>query len=286
MYESQLKTCNPVTGQWVTSPGCANYHLTVANPPNVAQSKLATAEQTVTQLQATVNTDTTNYQNAVSVAHGECAGTAGGGLSGLAGNGPLCKQDQATVSASQTTLDTDTAKLSTAQDTVSRLSPPAENAQQAYYGQLNTTITKAVAARKADLGKIGIIDEWNALQQLSGQSDFVFFGYWLLVLVMIALDCLPVLATLMAGTSAYDQVLANQADSDKAVHAVDLRLRKDAATADKEVKIYLTEMRRRERMQNEDRAERVRKALGDGDGLDDVQALAAKWLKEIKDEPT
>jgi hypothetical protein len=279
-YESQLKICNPISGQWAAAPGCAGYHLTAASPPNGAQSKLATAEQAVTQLQSTVDSDKASYNDAVAQREGECAGTPGAGRSGHAGDGPLCKSDKATELAYKRTLDTDSAKLSAAQATVAMLNPQAGNAQQTYDTQLNTAITKAVAAKKADLGQIGIIDEWTALEQLSSQSAFVFFGHWLLVLVLIALDCLPVLAKLMGGTSAYDQMLAEQVDIDKAVHAVDLRLRKDTATVDKEVEIYLIEMRRRERMRNEDRAERMRNAQGETDGLDDVRALAAKWMRE------
>ncbi len=39
-------------------------------------------------------------------------------------------------------------------------------------------------------------------------------------------------------------------------------------------------MRKRERKVSEDRAERVRMAEGDTDGLDDVRMLAAKWHRE------
>ena len=108
----------------------------------------------------------------------------------------------------------------------------------------------------------------------------MFFGHWLLVLVLLALDCLPVLAKLMGGSSAYDLILAEQIASDERVHAIDLRLREDTVNVDKEVEIYLIEMRKRERKVSEDRAERVRMAEGDTDGLDDVRALAAKWHQE------
>ena len=269
-----------MSGQWDPSPACAGYHLTVANSPYGEQQKLTTAKQQVAQLGPAVNLAQASYQNALALAEGECAGTAGSGLSGHAGDGPLCKQDYATATTEHDSLAAKQAQLTTAENTVAALNPQAGAAQQAYATQLHTTITKAVAAKQANLGQIGIIDEWNALEQLSSQSAFVFFGHWLLVLVLIALDCLPVLAKLMGGSSAYDQLLADQVGSDKRVHSTDLELREEAATADKEVEIYLIRMRKRERMLNEDRAERVRNAQGETDGLDDVRALAAKWLRE------
>ena len=278
-YLSNLQICNPVSGQWDASSSCGGYHLTVANPPYGAQLKLATTERQVAQLQSAVNSAEADYQKALTVAEGECAGTAGPGMSGQAGDGPLCKKDNGTATTEQDSLEAKQAQLTTANNTVAALNPQVGAAQQTYATQLHTAIANAVAAKQADLGQIGIIDEWNALEQLSSQSAFVFFGHWLLVLVLIALDCLPVLAKLMGGSSAYDQLLAEQVASDKRVHATDLQLREETATAGREVEIYLIKMRKRERILAEDRAERVRNAQGETDGLDDVRALAAKWMQ-------
>jgi hypothetical protein len=269
-----------VSGQWVALPVCNGNHLTVPDSPYAADQKLAAAKAQVASLTPLVNADLAHLQVLQTAVQDECAGTSGPGLTGHAGDGPQCEADKRAVTLylQQSDLAGKQAQLSAAQNVVAGQIPQTAGAQQAYSAQLHTKIAAAVAAKKADLGQIGIIDEWNALEQLSSQSAFVFFGHWLLVLVLIALDCLPVLAKLMGGTSAYDQMLAEQVDIDKSVHAVDLRLRKDTATVDKEVEIYLIEMRKRERM----RDERVRTAQGETDGLDDVRLLAAKWLKEAR----
>jgi hypothetical protein len=98
----------------------------------------------------------------------------------------------------------------------------------------------------------------------------------------MALDCLPVLAKLMSGSSSYDQLIADERASDERVHDIDLRFREETATVDKEVGIYLSETRKRDRMRSADREERVRNAQGETDGLDDVRALAARWLSEAE----
>lgn len=279
-YQSSLENCNPVSGQPDNSPGCSSFHVPVANSPYGDQRKLSNAKQQAAILQAAVDSAETSYQQALNRAEGECAGTSGAGMSGQAGDGDLCKKDYAAVAAAKDRLDSEQAQLTTADNTVDTLNPQVGSAEQVYAAQRHTAIVQAIAARKMDLGQVGIIDEWNALEQLSSQSAFVFFGHWLLVLVLIALDCLPVLAKLMGGSSAYDQLIAEQVAADKRVHATDLQLREAAATADKEVEIHLIKMRKRERMLNEDRAERVRSAQGETDGLDDVRALAAKWMRE------
>ena len=86
----------------------------------------------------------------------------------------------------------------------------------------------------------------------------------------MALDCLPVLAKLMSEASTYDELISEERASDERVHATDLRFREETATVDKEVEIYLAEMRKR----GLDQEERVRNAQGDTDGLDDVRAPA------------
>jgi hypothetical protein len=58
-YQSQLQICNPVSGQRTTSPGCAGYHLTVANPPYAKQNELATDRAEQAELETVVGTEET-----------------------------------------------------------------------------------------------------------------------------------------------------------------------------------------------------------------------------------
>jgi hypothetical protein len=284
-YESQLQTCNPVSGQWVSSAACDGYHLTVASPPYAIQQKLATAKQQQAQLESVIGTEGAQEQKLTSIAQGECAGTAGTNMTGTAGDGPRCKADWAAADAyaQQSGLATKQAQLAALQTSIAGIIQQAGAAQQTYGSQLHAAITAAVATRQKDQAKqIGIIDEWNALELLSSQSAFVFFGHWLLVLVMMALDCLPVLAKLMSESSTYDELIAEERASDERVHATDLRFREETTTVDKEVEIYLAKMRKRDRKRDLDQEERVRNAQGDTDGLDDVRALAAQWLRDAE----
>jgi hypothetical protein len=285
-YESQLQSCNPVSGQWVGSPQCGAYHLSVANPPYGDQQKLAAARTQQANLATQVGADQARQATLTTTAQDECAGTSAAGSSGVAGDGPRCKADWAAEQAQAAITTAKQAQLATAQNTVSTLIQQAGAAQGSFAVELDAAIQQKVAAKKADLGQIGIIDEWTALEQLSAQSSFVFFGHWLLVLVMLALDCLPVLAKLMSGSSAYDRLLGEQLASDERIHEVDLRLREDTATLDKEVDIYLAEMTRRDRIRDLDQASRVRHAKSDSDGLDAVRALAARWIQGAEEGGT
>jgi Domain of unknown function (DUF4407) len=284
-YQSELQACNPVSGQWVASAACAGNYLTVPNPPYAIQQKLATARQQQTQLESVVGTEETQEQKLTSIAQGECAGTAGTNMTGTAGDGPRCKADWAAASAyaTQSGLVTKQAQLAKLQTSIESMIQQAGSAQQTYATQLHAAITAAVTARRDDQSKqIGIIEEWNALELLSSQSSFVFFGHWLLVLVMMALDCLPVLAKLMSESSTYDEMISEERASDERIHATDLRFREETTTVEKEVGIYLAEMHKRDSRRELDQQERVRNAQGDTDGLDDVRALAAQWLHDAE----
>lgn len=284
-YQSQLQICNPVSGQWVSTSACDGYHLTVANPPYAVQQELANARQQQAQLESAVAAEEIQERKLTSIAQGECAGTAGADMTGTAGDGPLCKADWATAHAyyQQSGLAAKQAQLDKLATSIARLNQQAGAAQLTYGAQLHAAILSAVNTRREDQAKqIGIIEEWNALELLSSQSAFVFFGHWLLVLVMMALDCLPVLAKLMSEASTYDELIAEERASDERVRATDLRFREETATVDKEVEIYVAEMHKRDRKRDLDQEERVRNAQGDTDGLDDVRALAAQWLRDAQ----
>jgi hypothetical protein len=112
----------------------------------------------------------------------------------------------------------------------------------------------------------------------------VLFGHWLLVLVLMALDCLPVLAKMMSGSSAYDKLIAEQRASDERVYALDLKFREETQSVDKEIGIYSFQSKKRSKMRELDREERVQNAQGANDGLDGVRALAQQWIEADEDE--
>jgi hypothetical protein len=286
-YESALQTCNPVSGNWITSVSCQGDHLTVAGSPYAAQQKLATAKQQLAQETSTVGGEVGQELSLTKAAQDECAGTSGVGLSGLAGDGPLCHADRTAAAnyAQENGIAAKQAQLDRLQTSVATMIQQAGSAQATYAANLHVSITEAVQKKQQDIdSQIGIIDEWSALEQLSSQSAFVFFGHWLLVLVLMALDCLPVLAKMMSGSSAYDKLLAEQRATDERVYALDLKFREEALSVDKEIGIYSFQSKKRSKMREFDRKERVQNAQGANDGLDGVRALAQQWIEADGDD--
>lgn len=286
-YESKLQTCNPVSGLWVAAASCTGYHLSVADSPYAAQQKLAAARQQQAQLKSTVSTEEARDHQLTTTAEGECAGTAGADMSGEAGRGPRCRADWAAVTAyeNQSRLEVKQKQLAALQAPIADMISQTGSAQQVYAANLQGAITAAVSEKRKDLDRqIGMIDEWKALEQLSSQSAFVFFGHWLLVLILIALDCLPVFAKLMSGSSACDRLLSEQRAADERVYALDVRFREEEMSVGNEIGIYEAKVKKRSRMREIDREERVKNAQAINDGFDEVRTLAERWIdKEAED---
>jgi hypothetical protein len=55
-------------------------------------------------------------------------------------------------------------------------------------------------------------------------------------------------------------------------------------SVDKEIGIYSSQSKKRSKMRELDRKERVQNAQGANDGLDGVRALAEQWIKADEDE--
>lgn len=239
-YESLLNTCNPPFGQpQPKNAACADYRLLVTVPPPtalqaqlaVAKTQAATDQATITSLQATVNSEKTLATN-------ECAGTSGPGLTGLPGDSTDCNRDWRVADASQAQLNTDLNRLATDNASVVSLEQQLTTATNQYNNDLSTQIDQAINDKKNDQrGVIGIIDEWNALSQLSARNPVVTVASWLLRLIFIMLDCLPVLAKLIGGSTVYDGLLANRRQHDEKIFDYELCVLDHHEAAERELRI-------------------------------------------------
>jgi Domain of unknown function (DUF4407) len=285
-YESKLTTCNPVSGAAPRPGTCAGYQLSIPNPPNAVNQELSNTRKQDGQVQQEVNKIQSRLAVLRTKAQGECAGAKGPGLTGIPGVGWQCRRDWEAVTSYRDTsgLSGKLSLLRSLDQRVKDLTATASTAQATYAENVNGKIRQAVAAKKSSQrGTIGLIDEWKALEQISAQSTFVFFAHWLIWLVLIALDCLPILAKLISGATAYDRRLTRQLQSDENIYEVELRLREMNHTADKEVAIQLGEISKQERIRRIGEEERVGRAQRDGDLIAKVQELANKWIREDRD---
>jgi Domain of unknown function (DUF4407) len=223
-----LNTCNPLTGVPDTSPGCAQYRLTLPNPPTSVEGQLSDTQAQAVALQRQINRIQVVVLRLTTTAQDECAGITAPGTSGAPGNGARCAQDWAQVNAYKNSngLAADLQLLGELNAKIATLTAQVETAKASY----STVVQAAISGRMAEIksamqGQIGLIDEWNALQELSARNGIVNVAAWFIRMTFVVLDCLPITAKLMGGETAYDRRLFMQLKSDESIHEIELESR-------------------------------------------------------------
>ena len=283
-YESQLAACNPPSGVFVATPSCSGLHLSLPNSPTAIQQQLATTTMDDERLTTLVNKISAQYNAKVAFADAECAGAKGTGLSGRIGYGPDCQHDR--IIAAQYRADNQLslreAALTALNAKVVQLTSSLATARHEYGAEAAAAVQAKVAGIQHDEGKIGLLDEEASLGLLSSRSTFVFSAQWLLRLLLIAIDCLPVLTKMMSGTTAYDHLVARQTSVSQRLHEQYMTLREGRDGAANQVSIERTEHQLRTRMQEIDEQDRVARARHEADMENEIDALAARLRQQDK----
>ena len=216
--------CNPPTGIEPPDTACQGYVLNIqgVDSPAVAQQKLTAliAQRKVVADRIAGINEQLGVMNAL--ARAECNGSKGAGLSGYLGEGPNCHRDR--QQADQFRQDS---KLDDEQKAQAELDTQivAANSQiQTVGDSYGKRVAGAIAQAKADRqkmqdGTIGLLEQSAALGRLSARSGFVLAANWMLRLLLISLDCLPVLAKLIGGTTSYDRLVNARLQLRRRMHA-------------------------------------------------------------------
>ncbi|BCY05869.1 DUF4407 domain-containing protein [Actinoplanes sp. L3-i22] len=235
-YESRLKDCNPVALGAVIPDGCGDFQLNVADNPAGVRNELALASDERVKLQgqiAKINTELTKREN---LARAECNGDPGPGLSNRRGEGPNCRRDrqEADRYRASSGLDARQTDLIKVNRRIDALTARDGTASTAYAAGLNTEIEKKVQQKRDGREQIGILDEDKALGALTSESLFVLVGSWLLRLLLVTIDCLPVLTKLMSRPTMYDAAVGRQLETSDRLHTKTLTRREqdDAGRVD------------------------------------------------------
>ncbi|KDN20733.1 hypothetical protein DV20_18775 [Amycolatopsis rifamycinica] len=277
-YESQYRNCNPAGAPALQTPGCAEFQLTIANSPDAAQQELEKAVKNRDAAKAEYDTLYAKWDGLEKLARGECSGSAGEGLTGVAGDGPECDRNRDVADRFRTDnqLEKRQADLTAANANIDGLTAKLGSAQQTAGQQISAAIKAKVDSMREHQGVIGILDEDEALGRLSDRSTMVFAAEWLVRLLLIAIDCMPVLTKLMSGSTAYDVLVSRQVEVARRLHDKHVTLRERQDTADNDVWLQRTEYNLRTRIDSIEEADRSARARRESDLDAEIDRLAAK----------
>jgi len=276
-YESRLKDCNPVTGG-AASAGCGGFYLNTKGWPESVRTELSNAKAERTKVEsiiAGINTELTRREE---LARLECNGTKRQGTTGIVGEGPNCRRnrEEADRYRAASNIGQHEAALVTINKKIDNLTRAEGTASGEYTAAINAEIAKRVADKRDNQSRIGILDEDKALGSLAGRSGFVFVGSWLLRLLLVTVDCLPVLTKLMSRTTTYDVLLTRQLDISGRLHEKTTTEfeQRDAGRVD--VRVLQNEHRVRAQKEEIDEADRTARADRETVLDDQIEALAAR----------
>lgn len=277
--QTALRNCNPVPYQPLDQEALDRCRargllITVKDSPASIDAELQKLKAEEADKQEGLDADEATLASMEKTARQECNGKSGVGFSGIVGEGPNCARDRDQVDRFRRDrgISDREKELTSLQTRINDRHDQLNRSDAAYAAEVNQGIN---AQLPPTTGKIGLLEEDKALGHLSGSSVFVFMAQWLVRLVLIALDCLPIITKKLSGATAYDQMISRQLITDDTLHAFDNELRKKRDLAPKQAEMMEFEYAERHRAQAKvarDEAERLRQEADLNRRIDELAA--------------
>ncbi|MBF9129463.1 DUF4407 domain-containing protein [Plantactinospora sp. S1510] len=279
-YESLLRTCNPESGATNPDAVCAGHRLIVGATPAAVQAQLANAIQQRDADQAKVDQISAELGKKQNTARLECNGTPGAGRTGRVGEGPNCERNRAEADEFRrdSRLGQRQADLVTLNRKITELTAQTKSAAQGYAEAVSAAVTEEVAEMRGNQRKIGILDELAALGRLADQSSHVLVAQWLVRLLLIAIDCLPVLTKIMSSTTTYDLLVSRQLETSKRLHDKGIGVAERGDLATDELRMQRTERELRAKLEQLHEADRDGRVRRESDLDAQINSLAEELM--------
>lgn len=283
-YEGALRTCNPATGELIETPECEDFLVNIPNSPAAATKELARATVLRDQKRQNVATLDARLAALEKLARDECAGRGGPGLTGVPGEGGECVRNRQKADQFRTDnqLDKQHADLVALDNKVVTLTGELAAAQETSGAQISRAIEEKVEVKQANLADRGLLDEIEALDRLAEDSTAINVASWVLRLLLIAVDCLPVLSKMMGGTTTYDTLVSRQLATAGRLHAKHVSLYERRDSVDLDILTKRTDLKLRNKSGDVDNEDRVARARRRNEMTEQIDRLAARLESRVE----
>lgn len=237
---ANLVRCNPVPSSMraVTPEGCERtYVLSFSKTPGERAEELATLRSDAAALQKRVDRDSTRLESIDSEVRGECRRLIRMASTGLYQRTSECLRLREKARDYRTTHRTDEneQRLARMNSRISSIETKQTASRGAFLKARADGVERRLKEERAKQKEIGVLERMRALEQLATGNPVLFVGIWLVRLLFILLDILPVLVKYLSGESAYDRMLTTASNSGVKVHDAEVRLTEYRAMADIEI---------------------------------------------------
>ncbi|MBF8188621.1 DUF4407 domain-containing protein [Nonomuraea sp. K274] len=244
----------------VAGADCTAYKLTVS-PPDGGPLRRATEERDA--LEASVRPLIDEETRLRGLRAEECTGGKVQGTSGIDGEGPRCRIRAETLDrfSRDNNMDDNRRRLDDLRDKVVTETTRHNEARAAYAEQVPRLIEERIAAERDKHATVpGLLERFEALNQLSARSWTVWWAHLLVAGLLILIDCFPVLTKLISRPGAYDRRLAALVESKERLHDNDVRLNERLRMGDYEMRLHQEEARIGQEREQSDADARLRGA--------------------------
>ncbi|MEU5436137.1 DUF4407 domain-containing protein [Streptomyces sp. NPDC020719] len=237
---TNLVRCNPVpsTTQTVASGGCdKTYVLSFHAAPGEQADQLAALRSDAAALQKRVDQDTTRLEAIDSEVRDECRQLIRIAATGLYQRTSECLRLRDKAQDYRTTHRTseNETRLAGLNSGISKIEGELTSSRSEFLKARAASIERRLDEERAKQKEIGVLERIRALDELATGNPVLFVGIWLVRLLFVLLDVLPVLVKYLSGETAYDRMLTSESNSAVKIHGEEVRLAERRATANFEI---------------------------------------------------
>ncbi|KRD18891.1 MULTISPECIES: DUF4407 domain-containing protein [unclassified Streptomyces] len=237
---TNLVRCNPVpsTTRTAVPKGCGTtYILSFGATPGEQAEELAALRSDATTLQKRVDVDTTRLEAIDSEVRDECRVLIRMASTGLYQRTSECRRLRDKARDYRTTHHTgeNEKRLAGMHSRISGIEAGLTSSRTAFLKTRADGIERRLDAERAKQKEIGALERIRALDELASGNAVLFVGIWLVRLLFVLLDVLPVLVKYLSGETAYDRMLTGESNSAVKIHSEEVRLAERRAMANLEI---------------------------------------------------
>jgi hypothetical protein len=275
--ESRLKECNPLRGSAPSGVDCTGYLLNAGDKALAVDGKVTQQENILKDAEDRLAADKKRREILEGLRDRECFGVkAAGQTTGVPGNGPKCKvrQNDLDTFVAGHDIAAEEAEVAKLKTEVGSLAADRAIAEEGRAATLRQKISERGEEKKLAYASIGLLDRWEALGAVAGKSGMVNFAHWLLRVIFVLLDCMPIISKVLNGKTEYDRLLTQELRTGTACHEAELNFTTRQATGGYEIRLREEERRLKAERGRIDRDQRIDEASRD----DEIDRLARSFM--------
>ncbi|GAA3146882.1 DUF4407 domain-containing protein [Nonomuraea roseoviolacea] len=280
LTESRYKQCNPLQGPAPAGVDCTGFLLDGGDEALAVEGNMTQRQAILKAAEDRLAADMKEHEDLVGRSNRECFGVKVlNQTTGVTGDGPECrarKRDLATFLANHD-LPRQQAEVGKLRAELGSLAADRASAEKERAAALSKKITKRVEDKKQAYTDIGLLDRWEALGTVAGQSGMVNFAHWLLRIIFVLLDCMPIISKMLNGKTEYDRLLTQELRAGSACHEAELNFTTRQTTGEYEIRLREEERRLKAERSRIDRDQRVDEASRD----DEIDRLARTFMASM-----